>query len=70
MNESQARSWVVQSTREMFPGLSRFIPEPTEVRVAYWRAGVHVWKPMNNSLPPETIKSSYPTLTIGGEVFS
>ena len=70
MNDTQAHSWVVQSTKEMFPGFSRFIPEPTEVKVAYWKAGVHVWKPMDNSLPPETIKSSYPTLTIGGEVFS
>ena len=70
MDNTQIRKWIIDSTKELFPGFSRFIPEPTEIKVAYWRAGVHVWKPISNSIPPESIETGYDTLTIGGEVFS
>lgn len=69
MDEATLKDWVIQGTRETFPGFSRFIPEPQEIKRGYWNVGVHIWAPMRRSVP-STWKSDDPSFSFSGEAFS
>lgn len=70
MDDNELRDWVVNGIQQAFPGFSRFIPEPTEIKRGYWKVGVHVWGPMKHHSAPASFPSSDPTFTMSGEAFS
>lgn len=70
MTDDELKEWVLEGTKQAFPGLSRFIPEPTEIKRGYWKVGVHLWSPMNNMQPPSYIQSQDDTFSLSGEAFS
>ena len=70
LSDDELKDWVVKGTELAFPGLSRFIPEPTEIKRGYWKVGVHVWKPAKHFIPPSGFKSNDHTFSLSGEAFS
>ena len=70
LSDDDMKDWVVKGTALAFPGLSRFIPEPSEIKRGYWKVGVHLWKPAKHFVPPSGFKCSDDTFSFSGEAFS
>ena len=70
MDDGELKEWVVDGIKKAFPGFSRFIPVPTEIKRGYWKVGVHVWGAMKHHAPPSKFKTADPTFSFSGEAFS
>ena len=70
MDDETLREWVKHGISLAFPGLSHFIPEPTEIKRGYWNTGIHIWGPMRQSHPPSCFVCDDDTFSFSGEAFS
>lgn len=69
-SSEELEHWLDSAMTQTFPGLSRFIPKPTEIKRGHWKVGVHIWKPHPRLSPPSHYPTSDPSFSMSGEAFS